>query len=263
MADDLQELPEVPQDGDIQGEGGESGEPEPQTPKRDLTSDPDFKAFQSKKDRETAAERQARLAAEQEAQLLRQQLASLQEITQSAFEPDQREALNREIRLKALENENALYRQQSAQTQWLNSWQGHAAEQGIDTTSAEWQKAVSDSLAYGSNEPLIGLIAEEKALRRVREELAKAKPAPEAEEETVADKKQTPSKTGYVIPPSGGAKRQSVDDKVAALKQQRQQAMDEARRKGSLRTEFPAIRSEFAIKARELGVDPSRIEPDS
>ncbi len=73
-------------------------------------------------------------------------------------------------------------------------------------------------------------------------------------------KKQSQS-AGAVPAAPAGVSVNVPQQKIDALKAQRQAAMDEARQRGTLRTQFPLIRDEFNKKAREAGIDPGEIEP--
>jgi len=168
MSDEFNQLPEIPE-GDSQGghdvDSGANAQPPAQV---DLTTLPEFRAWQSKKDREVAEakrlaeeERRARLVAEQRAHTVVQAVSSLDQ--------DAAARLIEQAEIAELRR----YREETEYERQVRNWQDQTVawgeSHGLDTNSAEFRQALADQDQEALNE----LYEDARLEKKLQERLAK------------------------------------------------------------------------------------------
>ncbi len=217
MSDDLNELSEDVENVEQGGAGEEQRTTVTEHVNVDFTTLPDFKAWQSKKDTETAQERAARIKAENEAATLRNQLGLVLETIQA--DPDQATVTARQLELiaergqrQAAEAELARRNAEDHNRELKAQWESAARAEGIDPNGEEFQKMWNEAVQRQSSTPFEVMMGVHRALKSTKRPDSTQEAA---QEDTVTVKK--PASAGYTPPPAGGARKVMTEaDKAAA-----------------------------------------------
>lgn len=258
MNDEFDALPEVPvqEGGDDQGQAPD-GDAKAEKPAPSVT-EADLDALRSKLQKQASDAQKRAEQAEAQARFLANSLSTVQQ-TIKEYDPETADAVAAKVALAAqtAELNEYRYRAQVAEFKEQMADKADSIEPGL-SASAEYREALSESLATGDNTPLLELLSDKRAEKRwaARQPQAAVQP-----QESEVEVKKQPQSAGAVPAAPAGVPVNVPQQKKDALKAQRQAAMDEARQRGTLRTQFPLIRDEFNKKAREAGIDPSEIEP--